>query len=36
MQLVIMGAASTAVVVTRLVRSCALGRVTQYSRDLND
>ena len=24
------------VVVTRLVRNCALGRVTQYSRDVND
>ena len=24
------------VVVTRLVRNCALGRVTQYSRDVSD
>jgi len=24
------------IVVTRLVRNCALGRVTQYSRDVND
>jgi hypothetical protein len=23
-------------VVTRLVRNCALGRVTQYSRDVSD
>jgi hypothetical protein len=24
------------VVITRLVRNCALGRVIQYSRDVND
>jgi len=29
-------AASYSIVVTRLVRNCALGRVTQYSRDIND
>jgi len=29
-------AASYSVVVTRLVRNCALGRVTQYSRDNRD
>src|SRR5213082_1825336 len=29
-------AASYSVVVTRLVRNCALGRVTQYSRDGSD
>jgi hypothetical protein len=29
-------AASYSVVVTRLGRDCALGRVTQYSRDIND
>ena len=29
-------AASYSVVVTRLVRDCALGRVTQYSRDVSD
>jgi hypothetical protein len=29
-------AASYSVVVTRLVRNCALGRVTQYSRDVSD
>jgi hypothetical protein len=27
---------SHSIVVTRLVRNCALGRVTQYSRDVND
>ena len=29
-------AASHSVVVTRLLRDCALGRVTQYSRDSSD
>ena len=29
-------AKSYSVVVTRLVRNCALGRVIQYSRDVND
>jgi hypothetical protein len=29
-------AAAYSVVVTRLVRNCALGRMTQYSRDAND
>jgi hypothetical protein len=29
-------AASYSVVITRLVRNCALGRVIQYSRDASD
>jgi hypothetical protein len=29
-------AKSYSVVITRLVRNCALGRVIQYSRDVND
>jgi hypothetical protein len=29
-------ATSYSIVITRLVRNCALGRVTQYSRDTND